>query len=61
MTYTPPPSGILPLYGKKILKKVYATCRADKPGEIPARKSKCARIAWSTVRKAGYTRSTYAR
>ena len=59
--YKPPRSGTLPAKGKRILKKVYVGCRKKNRGEEPAKKSKCARIAWSKVRKAGFRKKSYAK
>ena len=53
--YRPPKSGTLPARGKHILRVVYVKCREANPGESHAAKAKCARVAWSAVRKAGYT------
>lgn len=59
--YKVPKSGRLPKKGKHILKKVYVSCRTQNPGESHKSKSKCAKIAWSAVRKAGYKRKSYAK
>lgn len=52
--YIPPKSGKAPKKVKKILKVVYEKCREENPGEIKARKRKCARKAWGAVKRAGY-------
>lgn len=52
--YTPPKSGDLGKEGKDVLSKVYSACRRANPGEIQARKAKCAKIAWGAVKRAGY-------
>lgn len=55
-TYKPPRSGKAPKQMKHIMQKVYSKCREYYPGEIPEHKMRCARIAWSAAKKAGYTR-----
>ncbi len=47
----PPESGGLPDKGKKILAKVYSSCRQDNPEYS---KGKCSKIAWGGVKNAGY-------
>ena len=49
--YISPAPGDLSKSNKKLLARVYGGCRVKNPGEIPANKSKCARIAWSVVNK----------
>jgi cation transport regulator ChaB len=49
--YESPEPGDLPEAGKKILASTYASCRKD-GGD----KEKCAKIAWSAVHNAGYSK-----
>lgn len=51
--YISPAPGNLNQHDRKLLAKVYGTCRERNPGENPQAKSKCARIAWSVVNKYG--------
>lgn len=52
--WQPPESGNLPEQGKEILRKVYNKCRDAHPQETDEWKTRCAKIAWSAVHKAGY-------
>lgn len=36
---------------KRLLAKVYGTCRTKNSGEIKANKTKCSKIAWSVVNR----------
>lgn len=54
--WTPPEAGDAPDEIKRILNSVYSQCRDENPGEDPAKKEKCARIAWGAVRNAGWTK-----
>ncbi len=54
--WTPPESGDAPEEVNRILKSVYSDCRDKNPGEIPALKEKCAKIAWGAVRNAGWSK-----
>lgn len=49
--YTSPAPGKLDKENKQYLAKIYGSCRTKNPGEIPSRKTKCAKIAWNTVNK----------
>lgn len=54
-TFVPPPAGDLPEGGRKILETVYNKCRETMFKEdTPENKTRCAKIARSAVRKAGY-------
>jgi hypothetical protein len=52
--WTPPDAGDAPQGVKDILKSVYSDCRDKNPGEVPALKEKCAKMAWGAVRNAGW-------
>ena len=60
--FEPPESGDAPAGLKSILSKVYSDCRGrwvkDHPGdkENSSNKESCSRIAWSAVKKAGYSK-----
>lgn len=57
-SFIPPDAGTLPAEGKKILKKVYDECRSKQGGsEDPKDKEKCAAIAWTAVKNAGFARN----
>jgi hypothetical protein len=49
--YISPAPGNLPERGKSLLAKVYGECRVRNPGEVKENKAKCARIAWSVVKR----------
>ena len=49
--YESPPTGTQPPCIRKMVKKVYGACRVQNPGEAPALKGMCARIAWSAAKK----------
>lgn len=49
--YQQPPSGGHSEAEQHVLRTVYGTCRTHHPGEDPATKELCARIAWSEVDK----------
>jgi hypothetical protein len=47
----PPPGHNLTAHQEHILRIVYGNCRVQNPGEDPAAKAKCARIAWSAAKR----------
>lgn len=49
--YKQPPASGHSEAEKHMLRVVYGTCRQRHPGEDPASKSLCARIAWAAVDK----------
>lgn len=49
--YISPAPGKLNENNKKLLARVYGSCRVQNPGEIKTNKTKCAKIAWSVVNK----------
>jgi len=55
LQFEPPQAGTAPKGVKDILRKVYANCRKNTfPGESAEAKTRCSKIAWSAVRKAGW-------
>ncbi|MHA2068382.1 MAG: DUF2213 domain-containing protein, partial [Candidatus Thorarchaeota archaeon] len=58
--FTPPESGDLPEEGKKILAATYSSCRQKWVDAHPSdpenadNKTRCSKIAWSAVRRAGF-------
>ena len=51
--YLSPPTGDNPLHIKNVVRKVYGACRVQHPGEDPAAKSFCARVAWAAAKRRG--------
>ena len=49
--YESPPHGNISPHEAHILKVVYGTCREQHPGENPANKELCARIAWAAAKR----------
>jgi cation transport regulator ChaB len=54
--HTPPEGGSLPEEGKKILDKVYNSCRVKYSSESTEDKTRCSKIAWSAVHNAGFSK-----
>jgi hypothetical protein len=46
-----PPTGLQPPCIRRMVKQVYGNCRVQHPGENPAKKAMCARIAWSVAKR----------
>ena len=55
--WTPPEAGDAPQEVKDILKKAYAAYRDKHPGENPATKTRGAKIAWTAVHNAGWSKN----
>lgn len=55
LQFEPPQAGTAPQGVKDILRKVYTSCRKNTfPGESAEAKTRCSKIAWSAVEKAGW-------
>ena len=49
--YLSPPTGLQPPCIRRMVKVVYGNCRVQHPGEDPAMKAMCARIAWAQAKR----------
>ena len=49
--YLSPPTGGQPPSIRRMVRHVYGACRVQHPGENPAMKAMCARIAWAAAKR----------